>query len=118
MKRVISVVTLLTVLSLSLIMFTGCSAQHDERLVGTWFRNDFDVHVTFNADGSGTDGNVSISWWTNGDYILWCLAPNTCGNFRPCASTVRWTFTFSNEGNNLTLVSGNQTVNFTRVVAE
>ena len=116
MKRIISVITILLVLSMTLVMFAGCSAQHDERLVGVWYAGGF--YTTLNADGSGSDGQSALAWWTNGDYLLWCLAPNTCGNFRPCANTVRWTFTLRNYNNNLELVSGNHTVNLTRVVTE
>ena len=106
MKRIITVVTLLAVLTMSIALFAACgsSREQDERLVGTWDFLGMPAYYVLNANGSGTMDGEAINWWTDGNTLYVCVTPSDCGN-RRCSQPWEWRFTLSNSDNNLNLRS-------------
>jgi len=99
MKKMITVLMAAAVLA-GVLLLTGCGAQHDEALFGTWrWEDNTSYYTVFNEDGTGrhstnwTGYGTTFNWRTSGNDIIWSYPGISDRVTRYTVSGGVWTFT-------------------------
>jgi len=117
MKKIITSVILLTMMSLILL---ACAGETDTdgpapmpdpptptHVAGTWMLLG-EIAYVFNADGTGTynrgDSPVEIRWSVISTILRICHTPNECPTGY-CNDPYEWTFSLTNENREMTITS-------------
>jgi len=87
-----------------------------QELVGDWYWQG-SWEYTFNSDNTGESNRTTAGffhWWTESGTLYLCTTPESCGI--ECPMPERWEYTFSADGNDLTISGGlfNATFHYTR----